>query len=84
MKAEDIRDGVTAVVSIDHPNPQYEAATKSTLNNADVEPAVAKIVRAGLAEHLEKHPDVGQRICRHVRIAAEAREAARMVRRRGT
>jgi DNA gyrase subunit B len=81
VKAEDIRFGVAGVVSIDHPNPQYEGATRSALNNADVEPAVARIVHAGLADNLETHPELGKRICRQVRITAEAREAARLVRR---
>lgn len=87
---EDIREGVTAVVCVEHPTPQYEGATKSKLNNVDVEPAVARVVREGLSKYLAKNPDVGQRLCQHIKYAAQARVAANLERhavraaRRGT
>lgn len=75
VKAEDVRFGVTAVIHIRHPKPEYPSATRGTLGNADVEPAVAKIVREGLTAFLSANPESGRALCRHV----ETRAAARMI-----
>lgn len=82
VKAEDIREGVTVVVKIEHPIPEYEGATRSKLSNADTEPAVAHIVREGLDKYLAENLGVGQRICQYIKISAQVRESATMVRRK--
>jgi len=79
---EDIREGITVVVNIDHPAPEYEGATRSGLSNADVEPAVAQIVREGLSEYLKQNPDLGKRLCERIANNAKARIAEKEARNR--
>ena len=73
---EDFREGLTAVVSIQVPEPQLEAQTKVRLNNPEVEGIVSSIVYDFLSKHLEENPKDAQRILKKVVLAAEAREAA--------
>jgi DNA gyrase subunit B len=73
---EDFREGVTAVVSVQHPEPQFESQNKIRLLNAEVEGIVASVVSEGLSTYLEEHPKDAQKIIRKVSLAAEAREAA--------
>jgi DNA gyrase subunit B len=73
---EDFREGVTAVVSIQHPEPQFESQNKIRLNNPEVEGVVASVVNEHLARYLEENPKDAQRIMKKVALAAEAREAA--------
>ena len=73
---EDFREGVTAVVSIQHPEPQFESQNKIRLNNPEVEGVVASVVNEHLARYLEENPKEAQRIMKKVALAAEAREAA--------
>jgi DNA gyrase subunit B len=73
---EDFREGVTAVVSIQHPDPQFESQNKIRLLNAEVEGVVLSVVNEGLAKYLEENPKDAQRIIKKVTLAAEAREAA--------
>src|SRR5205823_3587443 len=68
--------GLTAVVSVQVPEPQLEAQTKVRLNNPEVEGLVATAVREFLAEYLEKNPKEAKKIIQKVALAAEAREAA--------
>jgi DNA gyrase subunit B len=73
---EDYREGVTAIVSIQHPDPQFESQNKIRLLNAEVEGIVISVVNEQLGKHLEENPKDAQRIIKKVLLAAEAREAA--------
>lgn len=73
---EDFREGVTAVVSVQHPDPQFESQNKIRLNNPEVEGIVASVINEHLARYLEENPKDAQRIMKKVALAAEAREAA--------
>ncbi|MGL6072531.1 MAG: DNA gyrase subunit B [Fimbriiglobus sp.] len=80
LKGEDFREGLTAVVSIGHPDPHFEAQTKIKLNNPEVEGMVSSAVYEFLSEYLEKNPKEGQKICKRIQLAAEARIAAKKAR----
>lgn len=73
---EDFREGMTAIVSVQVPEPQFESQTKIRLNNTEVEGIVASVVGDYLAVYLEENPKEAQRIMKKVILAAEAREAA--------
>ncbi len=77
---EDVREGLTAVISVKIPEPQFEGQTKEKLGNS----SVRGMVFSGVAEHLkryfEDHPRVSEIICKKAFQAAEAREAARNAR----
>src|SRR5262245_46321271 len=73
---DDFREGMTAIVSVQVPEPQFESQTKIRLNNTEVEGIVASVVGDYLAVYLEENPKEAQRIMKKVILAAEAREAA--------
>lgn len=73
---EDFREGLTAVVSVQVPEPQLEAQTKIRLNNPEVEGIVATAVNEFLSRYLEENPKDAKKIMNKVILAAEAREAA--------
>ncbi len=73
---EDFREGVTAVVSVQVPEPQFESNNKLKLSNPEVESAVISVVNEQLGQYLEENPKDAQRIIKKVTVAAEAREAA--------
>jgi len=73
---EDFRTGVTAVVSIQHPEPQFESQNKIRLLNADVEGAVSSAVAEKLGKYMEENPKESKIILDMIMNAAEAREAA--------
>jgi DNA gyrase subunit B len=73
---EDFREGLTAIVSVQVPEPQLEAQTKIRLNNPEVEGIVASAVHEHLSTYLEENPKDAQKILKKVTLAAEAREAA--------
>jgi DNA gyrase subunit B len=73
---EDFREGLTAVVSVQVPEPQLEAQTKVRLNNPEVDGIVASVVNDALGTYLEENPKDSQKIMKKVILAAEAREAA--------
>jgi DNA gyrase subunit B len=87
LSGDDVREGLTAVVSVKLPNPQFEGQTKARLNNPDMKGLVETIVNEKLGEFLEENPAVGRRIVDKAAEAARAREAARkakeLVRRKG-
>ena len=78
---EDFREGLTAIVSVQVPEPQLEAQTKVRLNNPEVEGIVSGIVSEFLVKFLEENPKDAQKIMKKVVLAAEAREAAAKARR---
>jgi len=77
---EDLREGLTAVISVKVPEPQFEAQTKVRLMNPEVGSFVEQTVNEKLAQWLEEHPAEGKRIVTKAVQAAQAREAARKAR----
>ncbi len=80
MSGEDIREGLTAVVSVKVPDPQFEGQTKTKLGNGEVEGIVASIVNEQLAQFFEENPSVARKVVEKGVLAARAREAARKAR----
>jgi DNA gyrase subunit B len=80
LSGEDVREGLTAVVSIKIPDPQFEGQTKTKLGNGEVEGIVYSIVMEGLNRFFEEHPSVANKIVEKALLALEAREAARKAR----
>ena len=77
LTGDDVRQGLTVVVSVKIPNPQFEAQTKSKLNNAEVRPIVEAITADMLTQYLERTPSEGKAIIDKCLTSARAREAAR-------
>ncbi|CAN5508584.1 DNA gyrase subunit B [soil metagenome] len=80
LRGDDFREGLTAVISIGHPDPSFESQTKVKLTNPEVEGLVGSVVYEMLLEFLEKNPKDGTKICKKVLLAAEARLAAKKAR----
>lgn len=84
---DDFREGLTAVINVNIPDPQFQSQNKTKLLNVEVEGAVSSVTYDVLTKYLEEHPANAKRICQKASLAAEAREAARkqreMVRRKG-
>ncbi len=80
IKGEDYREGITAVLSVKVPEPQFEGQTKTKLGNSEVQSAVEIVVYEQLLDYMEQHPKVAKAILEKVKMAAEAREAARKAR----
>ncbi len=75
--AEDMHEGLTAVISIKLKNPQFEGQTKSKLGNGEVRGIVQQVTAEGLSEFLEKHPSNAKAILEKCLLTAKARIAAR-------
>jgi len=80
LSGEDVREGLTAIVSVKVQDPQFEGQTKTKLGNPPVEGFVQAAVNRGLAEFLEENPTDGRDIIRKSVQASRAREAARKAR----
>jgi len=80
LLGEDIRDGMTAVVSVKIHEPQFEGQTKTKLGNSEARWAVENLVSEKLAAFLEENPDVSKKIIDKALLAAKAREEARKAR----
>jgi DNA gyrase subunit B len=80
LTAEDFREGLTAVVSVKVPEPQFKGQTKSELGNSEVTGIVSRAVGEKLKEYVEEHPVEAKRIIEKVILAATARQAARKAR----
>ena len=77
LETSDILEGLTAIISIKHPNPQYEGQTKTKLGNSEVRKIVSQIVGEQLERFLLENPKVAENIVTKLRTAATARMAAR-------
>jgi DNA gyrase subunit B len=80
LTGEDVREGLTAVLSVKVLEPQFEGQTKARLGNSEVKGQVESAVNEKLAEFLEEHPAVGQSLIVKAVQASQAREAARKAR----
>jgi DNA gyrase subunit B len=74
---DDFREGLTCVISVRVPHPQFEGQTKTKLGNSDVESVINMAVGDGLSKYLEENPKTAKLLVRKGILAAEAREAAR-------
>jgi len=77
---EDVREGLTAVISVKLAEPQFEGQTKAKLGNLEVKSQVESAVSEGLSLYLEEHPDEAKRIIEKCLLTAKGREAARKAR----
>ena len=77
LKGEDVREGMTAVISIKHPDPQFEGQTKTKLGNSEVRGIVESATHQQLRTYLEENPDTGQAVVMKAAEAARARKAAK-------
>ena len=77
---DDLREGLTTVIAVRVPDPQFEGQTKTKLGNSEVEGIVMSVVHAGLNKFFEENPTVAKLICQKGILAAEAREAAKKAR----
>ncbi len=80
LSGDDVREGLTAVLSVKVREPQFEGQTKTKLGNSEVEGAVKGVVNEQLAAYLEEHPRVANTVIEKAVSAARAREAARKAR----
>jgi DNA gyrase subunit B len=80
LTGEDLREGLTAVISVKLPNPQFEGQTKAKLGNPEVRTAVEAILASELETYLEEHPQEANKIIEKALLAAKARLAARAAR----
>jgi DNA gyrase subunit B len=77
LKGEDIREGLTAVISVKHPDPQFEGQTKTKLGNSEVRGIVESAMHEGLSTYLEENPSTAEAIINKAVQAAKARMAAK-------
>ena len=80
LSGDDIREGLTAVISVKIENPQFEGQTKQKLGNSEARTAVDSLVSEQLTYYLEQNPSVAKSICDKSLLAQRAREAARKAR----
>ena len=80
LSGEDVREGLTAVISVKVLDPQFEGQTKGKLGNAEVQGHVSTALTEGMTQYLEENPGDGRRIVEKSLTAARAREAARKAR----
>ncbi len=80
MSGDDIREGLTAIVSVKVPQPQFEGQTKTKLGNGEVQGIVESIINEELGDYLEEHPGFARKLIDKAVLAARARAAARKAR----
>ncbi|MDQ2054119.1 MULTISPECIES: DNA topoisomerase (ATP-hydrolyzing) subunit B [Halobellus] len=77
LKGEDVREGLTAVISVKHPDPQFEGQTKTKLGNSEVRGITESVTHEKLGTYFEEHPDTATAIVSKAVEAAKARKAAK-------
>jgi DNA gyrase subunit B len=80
LSGEDVREGLTAVILVKLPDPQFEGQTKNKLGNPEVRGYVEQVVNEWLGYYLEEHPSIARKIVNKGLLAARARKAARAAR----
>jgi DNA gyrase subunit B len=80
LSGDDVREGLTVVISVKVQNPQFEGQTKTKLGNTEVEGIVASMVNDSLSSFFEENPPIANKIVEKATVAARAREAARKAR----
>jgi DNA gyrase subunit B len=80
LSSEDVREGLTCIISVRVPEPQFEGQTKTKLGNSEVKGIVDSLVTEGLGTYLEENPKTARSIIEKSLLAAKAREAARRAR----
>jgi len=80
LTGDDVREGLTAIVSVKLANPQFEGQTKGKLGNPEIKGFVESAVSAGLSQYFEEHPGDARKIVEKVALSARARLAARAAR----
>ena len=80
ITGDDVREGLTAVISVKVPNPQFEGQTKTKLRNSEIEGLVASASLEALTSYFEENPSVANKIVDKIIVASHAREAARKAR----
>jgi len=80
MTSDDVKEGLTTVISVKIPNPQFEGQTKAKLGNPEVRGAVAEVMYDSFQAYMEEHPQDARAIIGKVVLAARARAAARAAR----
>lgn len=80
LSGEDVREGLTAVVSVKLTEPQFEGQTKTKLGNSEVRGIVESVVGEGLSDYFEENPSIAKKIIQKAVLAAKSREAARRAR----
>jgi DNA gyrase subunit B len=80
LSGDDVREGITAVISVKLPEPQFEGQTKGKLGNSEMKGIVESIVGQNLGEFFEEHPPVARKIIDKASQSARARDAARKAR----
>lgn len=77
VSGDDVREGLTAIISVKVPEPQFEGQTKTKLGNAEIKGLVEKVAFASLGEFFEENPPIARRIVAKAQEAQKAREAAK-------
>jgi DNA gyrase subunit B len=80
LSGDDVREGLTAIISVRLPEPQFEGQTKAKLGNPEIKGIVESVIDEGLSLYFEEHPDDLKRVIEKGLLAARAREAARKAR----
>ncbi len=80
FSGEDVREGLTAVILVKVPEPQFEGQTKAKLGNPEARTAVEAVVSEALADYLDRNPNDAKKILEKITLAAKARKAARAAR----
>ncbi|STY44699.1 DNA gyrase subunit B [Listeria grayi] len=80
LSGEDVREGLTAIISIKHPNPQFEGQTKTKLGNSEARTITDKLFSEALNKFMMENPDVGKKIVEKGVVASRARMAAKRAR----
>ena len=80
LTGEDFREGLTAIISVKVPEPQFEGQTKTKLGNGEVKGLVDKVVYEGILDFLEENPSIGRKVIEKALLAARSRSAAKKAR----